>query len=269
VTQEAPRSRSLLVVTAHPDDETFIFGGTLARYASEGVEVHLAVGCLDDRDSGSIRRAELACASEALGVTSSSILEYERPSGHGDLSESRVGQFAERVREVIERIGPQVVVTFDSTGGNAELDHILMGRATRAAFESAVGQTNTAEGTAPEKLYVAHFGKRLLRFGANVLRVVPGRDPRRFGPDKTIDLVTALADSPSATTFVDVRAYFETRRRAVACHQSQLAHAPWFLRRYELLPARVRAAVFPRELYARVWPPPSPGLRETDLFTDG
>ena len=255
----------LLVVTAHADDETFIFGGTLARYAAEGVAVHLVVGCLDDQDSAAVRRTELACASEALGLASTTVLDYVTPTDRGDLSEGRVEEFAARVREQILGIDPQVVVSFDSTGGTGESDHILVGRATRSAFESTVRDADGDEG-ARRKLYAAHFGKRLMRFGVNVLRLIPGRDPRRFGPGGVVDLVASLDASLPATTFVDVGPYLDVRRRAVLCHRSQLDGAPWFLRRYEMLPARVRGALFPREVYARVWPPAAADFREEGFF---
>ncbi len=256
--------RSLLAVTAHSDDETFIFGGTLARYAAEGVEVHLVVGCLDDRIDGSIRREEMKCVAEALGLASVTILDHEPPALPGDLSEPRVTAVAELVREQIERSAPRVVVTFDSTGGTGEADHILMGRATVTAFESMV--SDEAEDQRKRKLYVGHFGKKLMRFGTNMLRLIPGPDPRHFGPGGGVDLVAALDASPSATTFIDVRRHLGIRRLAVECHQSQLQGAPWFLRRYERLPAGMRGALFRQEVYARVWPPAPAGLREEGFF---
>ena len=256
--------RSLLAVTAHPDDETFIFGGTLARYAAEGVEVHLVVGCLDDRIDGSVRREELRCVSETLGLASVTVLDYEAPALAGDLSDSRVSAVAGLVREAIERIHPRVVLTFDSTGGTGEADHILVGRATATAFESMVSVDDHDLRT--PKLYVGHFGRKLMRFGTSALRMTPGRDPRRFGPGVGVDLVAALDASPSATTFIDVRRYLGIRRLAVDCHQSQLLGAPWILRQYERLPAGVRGALFRREVYARVWPPAPTGLREESFF---
>ncbi len=259
--------RSLLLVVAHPDDETFMFGGTAARYAAEGVEVHLIVGCFDDRgEAADVRRDELRRACATLGITTSTVLEFDAPEGPFDLSEGRVRRIANRIEEHMERIDPSVVVTFDATGGTGELDHILIGRATTEAFDSMIAKRGSEAQT--RKLYVGHFGKRLMRFGVAALRFAPGRDPRRFGPKGSINLVAALNASPLPTTFVEVRRHLEVRRQAALCHMSQLRGAPWFLRRYELLPARVRGRLFPREVYSCVRPPAPQEFRESGFFGD-
>ena len=266
LTTTAPR-RSLLAVVAHPDDETFMFGGTLARYAAEGVEVHVIVGCLDDRVDGAARREELRRACETLGVAGTTVLDYVTPQQPGDLSVGRARSVAARLQEHIGRIDPGVVVSFDPTGGTGEPDHVLMGRATALAFgsESAEG----GPGPGPRRLYAGHFGRRLMRAGVAALRVAPGRDPRRFGPGGAVDLVAALEAAPPPTTFIDVRPHLEVRRRAALCHASQLRSAPWFLRRYELLPPRLRGLLFPQEVYTRIRPSAPPALRETGFFGEG
>jgi LmbE family N-acetylglucosaminyl deacetylase len=259
--------KRLLAVTAHPDDETFIMGGTLARYAAEGVAVHLLVTAKDTGDLGIVREAELKC-----GLAGFTFLDYVpggmtwSPPGAGRISyltTAPLNEAAERVAAEVRRVRPQVVVTFDPTGAYGHPDHITAGRAAKLAFERVL----TEDGPdAPRKLYMAVFGRRWMRWGARALRLAPGRDPRRFGPKGDIDLVAALRESPRPTTYLDIRGYLETRRRAALCHRSQLAGAPWPLRRYETLPPGVRGRFFPREVFARVWPPPEPGMRERDLF---
>ena len=243
-----------------------MFGGTLARYAAEGVDVHLVVGCFDDRGDGGVRREELRRACETLGIATATVLDYEPTESSGDLSDRRVQRVAARVMEHMDRIDAGVVMTFDSTGGNGEPDHILMGRATTTAFDSMLAGSDPNRGM--RKLYVGHFGRRLMRFGVTALRAAPGRDPRRFGPGGSVDLVDALEASPAPTTFVDVGSHLEVRRRAVLCHASQLRGAPWFLRRYELLPPWVRGFLFPREVYARIRPPAPTEWCERGFFED-
>ena len=266
--------RLLLAVMAHADDETFVIGGTLARYAAEGAEVHLLVATVDAGSLAFTRAAELERAVDALGLADFRFLGYKptpmtwtppapAPDGGDYLVTTPVEAVSERVAEEIRRVRPQVVVTFDSTGGYGHPDHIAIGRATRRAFEQLVGESGDG---APERLYAAVFGRRLLRWGVRGLRMMPGRDPRRSGPEGDIDLAAALEEAPRPTTWVDVRRWLDVRRRAVECYESQLTEAPWPQRRFELLPARLRGALFPREVFARLWPEPQTDEREAGLF---
>lgn len=240
-------------------------GGTLARYAAEGVAVHLLVATRSE--PAAVREAELACATRELGLASYAVLDYREsamtwspPGPPADyLATADVAEIAAHVAAELRRLKPQVVLTFDATGVYGHPDHIAAGRATVLAWDLL-----QQEGPAPGGLYGAVFGRRLLAWGVQALRLV-GRDPRRFGPHRDVDLVAALGAAPGPTAFVDVRPYLATRKRAVLCHRSQLTGAPWPLRRFELLPSRLRGALFPRELYAQLRPPP-PGERERDLF---
>ena len=267
------RPKKLLAVLAHADDETFVIGGTLARYGATGIEVHLLVGTREHGSRGDARASELACAAEHLGITGVEWLDYapngmtwipDDPTGRSLVSASE-DDVARAILDVMERVTPDVVVTFDATGGYGHPDHIAIGRATGRAFAMATQQP-TGGPSAPRKLYGAHFGRRVMQAGVLALRLAPGRDPRRFGPSRDIDLVAALAASPAPTTYIDVRQHLQRRLAAVRCHASQLADAPWFLRRYETLPAAVRGFLFPREVFSRVWPPARARELERDLF---
>ena len=135
----------LLVVTAHPDDESGGFGGVLmlAHQASaetfvlcftDGQAAHFREGANGDEELGKLRRAEMDAASAVLGVTQHEVLGYP----DGELPQQN---FEEMVRVVVERIRrwrPQVVLTFGSDGAvNLHRDHTMVSMVTTAAFHWA------------------------------------------------------------------------------------------------------------------------------------
>ena len=151
------KQKTLLFVGAHPDDETFGIGGTLAQYAAAGVKVYYAcatrgeVGTADAESMkgfssvGDMRWAELECAARVLGLAGVVHLGY-RDSGmagspdnqHPDsLAMAPLEQAAGRVVKVIRELKPEVVITHDPLGGYRHPDHIAVHRATVAAFKAA------------------------------------------------------------------------------------------------------------------------------------
>jgi N-acetyl-1-D-myo-inositol-2-amino-2-deoxy-alpha-D-glucopyranoside deacetylase len=124
-------NRVLLAVLAHPDDESFGMGGTLALYASRGVDVHLVcatrgeVGAADEEymkgfnSVAEMREAELRCAAGTLGLKSVHFLDY-RDSGmpgtqdnnHPDAQvQHPVSEVAGKVVQHIRTLKPEVVAT--------------------------------------------------------------------------------------------------------------------------------------------------------------
>jgi len=132
----------LLAVLAHPDDESLGFGGTLARYAAEGVETYLVTATRGERgrfgslgkrgdpvEVGRVREAELRAAATVLGIREVSILNY--PDGALDQVEATTAIRA--VVSHIRRIQPDVVVTFGPEGAYGHPDHIAISQFTTAA----------------------------------------------------------------------------------------------------------------------------------------
>src|SRR4051812_22419489 len=133
----------LLAVLAHPDDESLGFGGTLARYAAEGVETYLVTATRGERgrfgtlgkrgdpvEVGRVRETELRAAATVLGIREVSILKY--PDGSVDQVEPTTA-----VRAIvghIRRIQPDVVVTFGPEGAYGHPDHIAISQFTAAAI---------------------------------------------------------------------------------------------------------------------------------------
>ena len=273
--------RRLLAVFAHPDDETFGAGGTLALYARRGVEVHLVCATRGEvgeappgwkgfASIGEMRESELRCAAQILGLAGVHFLGY-RDSGMPGSPENTHPQAlaAAPLREVaratarhIRRLRPQVVITFDPIGGYRHPDHIAAHRATVEAFRLAADPASYPEdGTpySPQKLYFHTFPHGFLRWAARVLPWI-GQDPRHFGKNRDID-ITALAEMDFPVhAKIDIRPVLEVKQKASACHSSQGGGAMagfqrWFSR-----------LVGGAETYMRAHPLPPPAQTERDLF---
>lgn len=284
-------ARRLLIVLAHPDDESFGPGSTIARYASQGVSVHYACATRGEcgevapellagyQSAGALRTAELTCAAYALDLAAVHLLNY-RDSGmvgspdndHPDaFVRAPVQQVARQLVGLIRTIRPQVIITFNSYGGYGHPDHIQAHHATLAAFGAAGDPAQYPElrGEAAaawetQKLYFNVFGTGLLRVMLAVLRV-RGQDPRRFGQNKDVDLIEAFDRAGRVTATLDNQAYGAQKDQASACHRSQMNGAAPLQR----LPRRLRYAITARETFGRVVPPFATGATpETDLFED-
>ncbi|GGD58517.1 PIG-L family deacetylase [Paenibacillus nasutitermitis] len=142
--EQAPL-RKLLAVFAHPDDESFICGGTLAKYASEGVEITLVSATRGDmgrrmgnppylnRESmAAARELELKQACECLGIRQLHFLDIRDKT----VEFIDPDHLASRVEELIIEVGPDVILTFHETLGGHP-DHCAIGKATTAAFQRA------------------------------------------------------------------------------------------------------------------------------------
>ncbi len=272
----------MLVVLAHPDDETFGMGGTLAHYARLGVEVHLI--CATRGEVGEMasefmegyaniadrRTDELRCAAGLLGLKGVYFLNY-RDSGMPGTPENQhpqalinapLGQVAAEVVEYMRRVKPQVVVTFDPIGGYRHPDHIHIHLATVEAFQNAGSANYPVElpPYQPQKLYYQTISRTALRW---MVRIMPllGRNPRKFGKNGDIDLKSiAEADFPTHAV-IDYREVAEIRDQASACHASQggqqMVKGPL---------GKIRRLLGSKETYMRAFPAAVPGLKERDLF---
>lgn len=231
----------LLAVTAHPDDETFGMGGTLALYASRGVEVHLI--CATRGEVGEahpeflkghatiaeLRVSELNCAASVLGISEVHLLGY-RDSGMAGSDDNQhpkalaaqpVNQVADEIIDLIRKIKPQVVVTFDPIGGYYHPDHIAVHRATVEAF-NAVGDAHRSKQPVwkPAKLYFHTMPHGFIRIAVKLLPLF-GKDPHKFGSNGDIDL-TVIASSRFPThAVINTRRFTRIQNEASACHASQ------------------------------------------------
>jgi len=169
---------TLLAVHAHPDDESIATGGTLARYAAEGVRTVL-VCCTHGEEGeirdpaldpveagprlGAIREQELRAAAAILGVAAADVrlLPYRDSGMAGTAANRRPDNFANadpreaaaRVAAVIRATRPHVVVTYDPGGGYGHPDHKKAHRVTLDAVAQAGDDGDGGPGWAAPKLY--------------------------------------------------------------------------------------------------------------------
>jgi LmbE family N-acetylglucosaminyl deacetylase len=234
---------TLLAVLAHPDDESFGMGGTLALYASRGVDVHLV--CATRGEVGEVapellkgfesiaklRESELRCAAGVLGLTGVHFLGYRDSGMPGSLDNTHpqalaaqpLDEVAAKVVRYIRELKPQIVLTFDPIGGYRHPDHIAIQRATVRAFEQAGNPDFAADSLpvyAPERLYFHKMPNGLLKFAVKFLPLI-GKDPHKFGSNGDIDLVPiAEVDFPTHAR-IDIRPVLKKKEKAGACHASQ------------------------------------------------
>jgi len=237
-------NKTLLAVLAHPDDETFGMGGTLALYTRRGVTVDLIcatrgeVGEIDPefqetfKSAACLRTQELRCAAEVLGVNKLHFMNYRDSGMPGSeandhpkaLVAQPVEQVARQIAHLIRQVQPEVVLTFDPIGGYRHPDHIAIQQATVQAFEIAPNENfNDPDGLPPfqsDWLYFHTINRTFLRIVVRVLRLI-GQDPRKFGRNKDIDLVSLTEVDFPIHVKIDYRPVQAIRDKAVRCHASQ------------------------------------------------
>ena len=246
---------TILVILAHPDDESFGPGGTLAKYASTGTAVHYLCGTRGESgtvdadkmkgyaDVATLRTSELLCAAKELGLAEVHFLGYRDSGmvGTGDntLTESLhmapLDDVARRIIGTIERLKPDAIVTHDQYGGYGHPDHIKLHEATMRAYELLYGiqwrkdgelwqvvKGPTQAAKAVPRMYFAVIPKGIIKFGVRLLPLFR-QDPRKFGRNKDIDLIKIASWDVPVTTKVNTKRYEEIKQRASACHASQQA----------------------------------------------
>jgi LmbE family N-acetylglucosaminyl deacetylase len=166
------RKPRLLAVFAHPDDETFCAGGTLAKYVADGWEVMVVsatrgqAGQIRDplaatrRTLGQVREREFYAACEQLGIHHARVLDYM----DGTLADVDPHELTGTIVNIIRASRPEVVITFGPDGAYGHPDHIAIGAATTLAFEQAGSPQHYPEQLAtgrrahqPAQLYHSHF----------------------------------------------------------------------------------------------------------------
>jgi len=259
----------LMAVLAHPDDESLGVGGTLAKYAAEGVETFLVTATRGERGwrgdpaadpglaaFGQRREAELLSAAQILGLREVHFLDYI----DGDLDQAdpagAIGQIAAHMR----RVRPQVVLTFGPEGAYGHPDHMAISQFTLAAVVAAAGASWQPEaGGPPHRVSKLYFFANTVEgmqvysglFGDLIMRV-DGVDRRWAGwPEWMI------------TTRLDTDAHWRTVLRAIQCHQSQVAGIPGLAEACE----RDHAALFGRQYFISAMSLVNAGRTvERDLF---
>jgi len=239
-------NRRLLISFAHPDDESFGLGAAIGKWVDEGVDVYLI--CATNGDVGTIpdsmkdtydtvadlRLSELDCANKVLkfkdifklGYRDSGMMGSEtskHPESLWTQWETNPEKVTRDVTKVIRQIRPHVVITFNKYGGYGHPDHIAIQRATVKAFDCASDASFDVDGLEPyqpQKLYYSAFPKITLHMRIWNTRL-RGKDPRRMGVNKDIDIVKILDHVEPIHTKIPISDYIDVWEEASMCHASQ------------------------------------------------
>ena len=284
------QSYTLLAVHAHPDDESSGTGGLL-RLAADAGHKTVLVSCtngalgevcgvrdrLDPRHSlhdrqylARVRRHELDEAARLLRIRHVYCLGYQDSGMAGWETNHEALAFVnvdpqpviERLVRIIRHHRPEIVVTYDETGGYGHPDHIMTHRMTVAALQAASDPAQFPEtGQAWQAVkfyYTAWARSEMLRafkwmhvFGLKTPLREPGFDPDNFGCSDHL-----------ITTKIDVRPVIGIKRRALFAHRSQMGRQLWF-RAFLRLTER---HIYRYESFRRIRPLASPCSLETDMF---
>ena len=213
----------LLAILAHPDDESLGVGGTLAKYADEGVEVFLICATRGERGRfgdvkespgleivGATRTKEVIAASKILGIKEVHFLDYI----DGDLDKADPVEASEKIAQLIVTIKPDVVLTFDPFGSYGHPDHIAISQFSLSGIVKANSHALTpwqvskfyylAWPPAIMKAYEAAFKKMTFKVDNEIRNASPW-------PDWSI------------TTKIDTRKYWKQVWKAINCHQTQIS----------------------------------------------
>ncbi len=240
--------RRLLLVHAHPDDESIGTGATMAHYAATGAHVTLVtctlgeegeihvpalaqLGAAEADQLGGYRIGELAAACAALGVTDHRFLggagryrdsgmmgmatnEHPRAFWQADL-DTAAGYLVEVIREV----RPQVLVTYDPDGFYGHPDHIQAHRVAMRAVELAA-----AEGIAPAKVYWTAMPRSVLDAGLETF--TESSDNPFAGIESADELPFGTPDAEIAAR-IDGTDQHAAKEAAMRAHATQIPANSW------------------------------------------
>jgi LmbE family N-acetylglucosaminyl deacetylase len=208
--------KRILAFFAHPDDETFGIGGTMALYAAAGHEV--TVVCATDGDSGlnrvdendterlaELRVEELRAACRQMGIREPILLGY-RDSGmagtpendHPDsLHRASLDEVVDRFAEIMRTVQPDAVITFDSTGWYGHPDHLKVYEAVRVLFE------RLDESERPP-LYLSCFAAEAGRYTAKMMEQAGQEVPNSFRDRSrmrySVNMIPIVVDTSSVAS---------------------------------------------------------------------
>jgi len=218
--------KKLLLVFAHPDDESFSTGGTVAKYVKSGWRADLICATRGESGStgpvdvptgeklGEIRQKELEKAGVILGLSSITFLGYT----DGTLGELNSGELEEGIYQYMKKEIPDCIITFDTTGISNHPDHVKTCYATTYAFQKYASWIKDQLGKNPEysedqapKLYYACMPSSVAGYLVEK-KVVPAQSfglPWRGVQDKFI------------TTAIDISKFTAVKKKALLSHVTQ------------------------------------------------
>jgi len=195
----------ILLVFAHPDDESSSMAGTTATYAQRGVAVDLVCATRGEKgsrldvppgvDTATKREAELRAAAAITGIRDIYLLGYI----DGELEKTDAGEIADRLKDIMGKVQPEVVITFGPDGISGHPDHIAIGRAATIAFDML-----TERDGGPRKLYYVTIPESMSDMAS----------------EQDLEGIATRPDD-EITTIIDISGYLDTKIRALEEHSSQ------------------------------------------------
>ncbi|HST63571.1 MAG TPA: N-acetyl-1-D-myo-inositol-2-amino-2-deoxy-alpha-D-glucopyranoside deacetylase [Mycobacteriales bacterium] len=287
--------RRMLLVHAHPDDETTGTGAAMARYASEGVQVTLVTCTLGEEGEvlvpelahlaaaegdqlGGYRYHELSLAMRELGVTDYRLLggpgrwrdsgmmglpENDRPRAfwQADLAEATRALVA-----VVREVRPQVLVTYDDNGGYGHPDHIQAHRVAMAALDPAADpayEPSLGPAWTVPKVYWTALPRSAIQRGIDMM--IEAGQSGLFGAS-SVDELEFVVDDALVTATLDARKFLPAKVAAMRAHASQIAPDGPFFAMMETLGDEAFGLEYYRLVRGEPGPQDGPDGRETDLF---
>jgi LmbE family N-acetylglucosaminyl deacetylase len=266
-------SLTLVAIFAHPDDEAFGSGGTLTRYANEGVDVHLVLATRGEagrsvnaavvptQPMSLLREQELRCACNCFGIKQLHLLNYM----DGQTTLVPVSEAVFKLVKLLRKLKPQVVISFGPEGIYGHFDHLAVHRWSDAAVTLTAAADRWPE-AGPAHRVAKFYHRAMPQDQVMLLKERIGRDAVLMDG---IPFPFVGYSQDAITTMVNVRDYAWAKLAGVRCYASQinqdtpffddgfdpLAH-PWFWQETFIL------AKLNGETYVA-----SDTIAEDDLFT--
>ncbi len=239
----------LMLILAHPDDESMGNGGVIAKYAAEGVKTYLVTATRGEEgwfgpedeypgpeELGRIREAELKDAASVLGIHEVSFLDYR----DGEFDQAPTDEVVAKIVRHIRRVKPHVVITFDQNGLYGHPDHIAICQHATAAVAAAADPSFRDPDGQPShhtsklyymawtqeeiELYQSAFGELAMQINGHRRDSIPWQEW-------------------AITTRIDTSAHWRQVWEAISRHRSQL-------------PGYQKLIDLPEEAHLRLWGSP-------------
>jgi LmbE family N-acetylglucosaminyl deacetylase len=262
------KKHTLMAIFAHPDDEAFGTGGTLARYAAEGHDVYLVTatrgeagliqraGTATPANLPQVREQELHCACQIYGIHPPRFLDYV----DGQLPAVHQGQAVGKVVRLIRELQPEVLITFGPDGVYGHYDHIAAHRWATIAAKLASDPDCFPDLDYCQPHQVAKVYYRALT-KAQVEALAEGDEQPAVMMDG-VPFPFASYREDEITTMIDVSDYVEHKLAGIRCHATQVTEDNRFGR-----DEAVADPWFRRESYILAWSTVGqPDELETDLL---
>lgn len=277
---------TLMTVHAHPDDEIFSTGGSLATYADRGVRTVL-VTCTGGEEGEivdptmdqeqirprlkEVREEELRCSADLLGVCNLELLGYRDSGMAGTPSNQDPASFnmaspeeaTGRLVRLVRRYRPQVLVSYDENGSYGHPDHIKAHLITGLAFDAAgdaARYPDAGPAWQPQKLYYCGISTGQRERWAKAAQAAGIEVPWLNQPQEN-EPPRGLSQE-RITTIVKVEEYIDRKLAAFRCHRTQIRADSFFFQ----LPLEVARNAYSDEQFIRVRSLVEAAVPEHDLF---